>query len=349
MSSVAILGAARAFVVAAYAAISGYLLYNRRNFPLQRTILVLALYILSRAVCLAIRSSAFQSLYVALEVISSLAGVALAVALVREIPSLLAESSHEAGRRTDEAIDAKLRKVTELERQKIEAQFMANVSHDLRTPIAAIRGYSETLLKGGLEDDRNRADFVRIIQRNAERIGSLVENLLALTTVDAAQTKRLAIEIELGSFVDDVVADLAPASRRRHVEVVNEVDDGLTVEAQDQQLWQILQNLIGNAIKFTPRDGRVSVRARAMDRGIEISVADTGPGIDPAQLPLLFDRFHMRRQGKPIEKGSGLGLTIVRALVEAHGGKVSVDSHPGIGSTFRFTLPRAAEPVKAVV
>jgi two-component system phosphate regulon sensor histidine kinase PhoR len=237
-------------------------------------------------------------------------------------------------------------KKRELERRKIEAQFLANVSHDLRTPVASIRGYAETLLRGGIDDAENRREFVEIIDRNAQRLGDLMESLLALATIDAAKVRAASTNVALKEFVDDVIEDLAPSAEKAGLTLSCEMDPALAVHAHQQHLWQILQNLLSNSLKYVPKGGRVSVRARERDGFVEVTVADDGPGIPKDQLSTIFDRFHAPRRGKPNGKGAGLGLTIVRTLVEAHGGRTWAEFAVG-GAVLRFTLPAAGKPAAA--
>lgn len=237
--------------------------------------------------------------------------------------------------------------VTELRRlETLRRDFVANVSHELRTPIASIRATSETLRGGALEDPEMAKEFVEIIDRNAQRLHRLVEDLLDLSKIEAKELDLKIQPLDARAGAQAVVDLLRHSAEQRKSQVVVEAPEGLSVSADPRALEQILTNLIDNAIKYGPPGTRVTVRARrSSDRPSRVifEVADDGPGIDAAHLPRLFERFYRVDTGRSRALGgTGLGLAIVKHLTEALGGEVSVESALGKGSLFRVDLPAGA-------
>ena len=226
------------------------------------------------------------------------------------------------------------------EKDRMTRDLIANVSHELRTPLAAIRGYAETLRAGGLEDRKNRAGFVSVIEKHAERLSHLVDDLLLLSDLDSKAKPPVFAALELSGFVSGCLADLAPLIDRGTSTLTVEVPRGLKVRADDDRLTRIFSNLLDNAFKYNRRGGRVTISARAEAGQAVITVRDYGRGIPKKELPRVFERFY-RSQASRRLPGSGLGLAIVKDLVELHGGRVWAESTPGKGSAFMFTLPLA--------
>jgi signal transduction histidine kinase len=220
--------------------------------------------------------------------------------------------------------------------------FVANVSHDLRTPITIVSGFSQALLDRAAEPD----DAAGVIHEEAEKMQRLVEDLLQLTRLESGLMRLERRPIEVEPFLSRIVERVSHASngvRRPAFEV--SVPPGVpSLDADPIQLERALHNLIGNALEYTPADGRITLSARRADRGwIEIAVTDTGCGIAPDELPRVFERFYRADKSRERVHGhSGLGLAIVREIVEAHGGRVSVESEVGRGTTFRLTVPASS-------
>ena len=234
--------------------------------------------------------------------------------------------------------------VTELRRlETLRRDFVANVSHELRTPIASIRATSETLRGGALGDPEMAKEFVDIIDRNAQRLHRLVEDLLDLSKIEAKELDLKIRPLDAGAEAQAVVDLVRHSAEQRNTSLVVEAPEGLRVEADPRALEQILTNLVDNAIKYCPPGSRVTVRARpSPDRPgrIVFEVSDDGPGIDAAHLPRIFERFYRVDAGRSRALGgTGLGLAIVKHLTEALGGEVSVQSATGRGSSFRVDLP----------
>ncbi len=242
--------------------------------------------------------------------------------------------------------DRRMAKETEIlkAKERYQMDFVANVSHEFRTPIAAISGFAETLLRGGLDDRRRRLDFVKTIARHAKRLSLLVEDLLSISALEVDKKRQLRPKpVLLATFLREVTSSLRPLTRGKQVILRSKVEPGLRLLAQKHQLYRIFQNLIENAIKFSPKGAVILIEAHAEKENALISVRDHGIGIPQEELPLVFDRFHRAHPDFSQVRGTGLGLSIVKQIVEGHGGTIWVESAEGKGSTFHFTLP-LAEP-----
>ncbi|MBI4346586.1 MAG: MASE1 domain-containing protein, partial [Elusimicrobia bacterium] len=251
-----------------------------------------------------------------------------------ELEARVAERTEALGRTLEELAAAQ----TSQMREVMHRDFIASISHELRTPIAAILGFAETLRRGALEDARRRLPFVRTIERHAQRLANLVDRLLQLASADAGRLNAKPARVPLARFIDDCLRGLAPLARRKSLELSADIPSELEVFADPDQLTTIAQNLIENAIKYNRQGGAVRVSAEPAGARVRLRVLDTGVGIPAAELPMLFTRFH-RGQAVRQVRGTGLGLSIVKALVEANGGRVGVESREGEGSTFSVTLP----------
>jgi two-component system phosphate regulon sensor histidine kinase PhoR len=249
-----------------------------------------------------------------------------------------------------------LHDVTELRRlEVVRRDFVANVSHELRTPLTAIKGYAETLL-GSAGDDRETARrFLQVIDRHSERLGRLIDDLLALSDLELGLTALARAPLAVGPAVDDVLQILAESGRRAEVEVTSSVSpDTPALFADGDRVRQVLINLVENAIKYTPAGGHVVVRAAPADgehRGmVEIAVEDTGIGIPAEDLPRLTERFFRVDKARSRQLGgTGLGLAIVKHIVQAHGGALGISSTLGTGTTVRVYLPAAPPPAATAV
>ena len=226
-------------------------------------------------------------------------------------------------------------------------EFLADVSHELRTPIAALRTFNELLTEGAADDPSARAEFLETSRAQLERLDWLAQNLLELSKLDSGLVLLDLRPEDLRSSVEQAVEQSAATARRRGVELtMTRADAPIQIRHDPVRIGQVVANLIGNAIKFTPRGGSVRVDVRAEAGGAaSITVADTGIGIEPGELPRIFDRFFRgSRASEARGSGSGLGLAIVRGIVEMHGGTVTVESRPGAGATFRVALPANPRP-----
>lgn len=236
--------------------------------------------------------------------------------------------------------------VTEVRRlESLRRDFVANVSHELRTPVTAIRSAAETLQLALERDPKSAARFVDIVDRNAVRLHELVEDLLDLSRIESRQYKLTLEPLELEPIIRRTLGLFRDRAEKKGIRMAVDVPEDLPrVEADRRALEHVLTNLIDNAVKYCPPGALVTVRASVVVGGkVQLAVLDSGPGIDEKHLPRLFERFYRVDAGRSRELGgTGLGLSIVKHLVEAMGSNVIVDSTVGVGTTFRFSLSRAA-------
>ena len=234
-----------------------------------------------------------------------------------------------------------LTRLKQLERTREE--FVANVSHELRTPLSLIRGYVETLIDGAKDNPEVATKFLETIQRNAGRLQFLIEDLLTISELESGRLKMNLQPVSLRPIVEKVLEDFKTQAAGRRVKLVNKVPE-LTAHADADRLHQLLGNLIGNAIKYGRTEGQVNLSGKRTDGGmIELCVRDDGPGIPVESLDRVFERFYRVDKARSREQGgTGLGLSIVKHIAHGHGGKVWVQSEPGKGAAFYFTLPAGA-------
>lgn len=227
------------------------------------------------------------------------------------------------------------------EAHRVKDEFLATVSHELRTPLTAILGWARLLLRGGL-DDGTRVQAIESVARNARSQAQLIDDLLDVSRIITGKLRLDVQEVDLVQVLESALMSVLPAAQSKEIEITTKIDGELgTIAGDPERLQQVLWNLLANAIKFTQRGGKVAVCVRRAGPFIELVVTDDGSGIRPELLPFVFDRM---RQGDASSRGArrglGLGLAIVRHLVELHGGTVSAAS-PGerAGSTFTVRLP----------
>ena len=233
-----------------------------------------------------------------------------------------------------------LTRLKQLERTREE--FVANVSHELRTPLSLIKGYVETLLDGARDNPEVAERFLKIIERNANRLDLLIQDLLTISALESEKIKLNLQPVELRALAGKVLTDLNAKAENKNVELVNDVPE-LTVNGDVNRLDQVLANLVDNAIKYGRAQGSVRVGGKKLANGaLEIFVRDDGSGIPPEAIDRVFERFYRVDKARSRDQGgTGLGLSIVKHIVQAHGGEVRVESEVGQGSTFFFTLPVA--------
>jgi signal transduction histidine kinase len=237
-------------------------------------------------------------------------------------------------------IQAKGRELEAANRHKSE--FLANVSHELRTPLNAIIGFSEVLLEhlfGELNDKQN--EYVDDILSSGRHLLSLINDILDLSKIEAGHMELELTRFDMPSALDNALVLIRERASRHGVRLEKVVDEQLAdFFGDERKIKQVLVNLLSNAVKFTPEGGKIQVRAAVDNGALKISVRDTGVGIAPQDQDIIFEEF--RQVGSDYtqkREGTGLGLTLTRKFVEMHGGKIWVDSEPGKGSTFTFTLP----------
>ena len=227
---------------------------------------------------------------------------------------------------------------------QLKDEFLATLSHELRTPLNAILGYARMLRTGAVPEAR-RENALDVIERNSGALAQIVEDILDVSRIISGKLKLALVPVDVRELVADAVATVAPAAELKGVRLTSQIDPALlTIQADADRLPQVLWNLLTNAVKFTPAGGSVGISATPLPGGgVEIAVTDTGRGITPEFLPFIFERFRqadiraVREQG-----GLGLGLSIVRNIVEMHGGTIQATSAgDGQGATFRVRLPSA--------
>jgi two-component system, OmpR family, phosphate regulon sensor histidine kinase PhoR len=254
----------------------------------------------------------------------------------------LEQTLNETASNLQQTVEQLHREHAELEKlERIRKDFVINVSHELRTPLASIQGYTETLLDGALYDEAHNLRFLGIIRHNAERLARLTADLLALSRVEQ---KRQRFEFELHEVNDltrDAVELMRVIAEKKRIRLEDApAPPGTPAYADAEAVSQILGNLLDNAVKHTPENGEITVGAQPDGDFVTLWVKDTGIGIPLEDVPRLFERFYRVDKARSRELGgTGLGLSIVKHLVLAHGGRIWVESEPGQGSTFLFTLP----------
>ena len=225
--------------------------------------------------------------------------------------------------------------------QQMRRDFLANVSHELKTPLTSIQGFAQALLDGAASDDEAREHAARVIYEESERLRRLVEDLLDLARLDAGQIAFEREPVNLKMLLESVVERLAMRAASKGISLENQMPKISTIIGDGDRLAQVFTNLLDNAIKHTPKDGRVVVRGETEAGWVSIHVDDSGPGIPSEDLSRIFERFYQvdkpRRGGKG--RGVGLGLAISRQIAEAHGGRLVAQSALGKGSRFTIQLP----------
>ena len=230
-----------------------------------------------------------------------------------------------------------LRDVTaEREADRLKDEFFALVSHELRTPLTSMLGYLDLVRDEELSEDAT--EFVDVIERNALRLQRVVGDLLFVARFEAGHIPILEAQIDMRPLCDEAIAAALPAADRADVHLQLDADRSGVLSADRDRLGQVVDNLVNNAIKFTPSGGDIVLRLRDRGDSVVVEVVDSGEGIDPDEIDNIFKRFY--RSGRVVRRavpGAGLGLTIVRSIVEAHGGTIRVTSRLGRGSTFTVT------------
>ena len=220
-------------------------------------------------------------------------------------------------------------------------EFVSNVSHELRSPLASVKAMVETLEDGALDERDLTRDFLQRIHRDVDRMDHIVNDLLELSRLESGQVPLHLSPLDLRGLIEEVAARFGSQAQSKDIAVDLELPDALPlVIGQKEKLRRVLVNLLENAVKFTPTQGRVTLAGEAQDRFVQVHVKDTGIGIPREHLPHVFERFYKVDRARR-DNGTGLGLAIVKHIVQAHGGQVTVESREGEGSAFSFTVPRA--------
>jgi two-component system phosphate regulon sensor histidine kinase PhoR len=237
-----------------------------------------------------------------------------------------------------------LHDISELRRlERVRQDFVANVSHEFRTPLTAIQGFAETLLGGALEDPAHREHFVEIIRDHAARLARLTEDLLKLSRIEAGKLDLEFRPVSVYQLVQSCVDTARFKAARKELTLEIRLPEGLpNVRGDSNGLQEVLQNLLDNAVQYTPAGGRLEVSASNEGDTVRVTVSDTGIGIPQAEQERIFERFYRVDAARSREAGgTGLGLSIARHIVEAHDGALWVESAVGAGSHFHFSIPVA--------
>lgn len=236
--------------------------------------------------------------------------------------------------------------VTEIRRlEAMRSEFVANVSHELKTPIAAVKGFAETLLAGGVDDEDTKRSFLQIIHDEGDRLNRLIGDILELSKIESKRAPLEFSPVDLKELFNSVYEVLLPAASKKSIHMHQGIHEHIYIEGDEDRLRQIFMNLLSNAISYTLEGGKVKVEAEIInddneDEKIRIIVSDTGMGIPKKDIPRIFERFYRVDKARSRSSGgTGLGLSIVKHLIELHSGAIRVESMVGVGSSFIVDLP----------
>lgn len=230
---------------------------------------------------------------------------------------------------------------------KLKDEFVALISHDLRTPLTSIIGYVELALDDEVDPplDDERRGYLQVVTRSSDRLLRLVDDLLFVARLQSGQLELNPLTLDLAETAAQAVDEARPRAEQKGLAISFLGDTEVPIEADKGRIFQLLDNLISNAIKFTPEGGRVDVRAVRTPNGSMLEVSDTGIGLAPGEVERVFERFFRAQRATDHQiPGTGLGLFISRAIAEAHGGRITASSSAGVGTTFRIELPARLAP-----
>ncbi len=226
--------------------------------------------------------------------------------------------------------------------ETVRRDFISNISHELRTPLASMRAVIETLQDGALEDPPIARRFLNRADTEVDSMTQMVEELLELSRIESGRVPLRLVPVSLYAFVNQTLERMQPLALRKSIVLESMISAELpNAEIDPVRVEQVLTNLLHNAIKFTPENGTIRLKAKQQDDMLEISVIDSGAGIPEHALPRIFERFYKTDQARTTGGGTGLGLAIAKHIVQLHGGEIGAQSRLGQGSTFYFTLPIA--------
>ena len=231
----------------------------------------------------------------------------------------------------------------ERELTRRQEEFVADVSHELRTPLTTVKSYVETLMEGAAEDEEVRNRFLEVLSGETERMVSMVKDLLVLSQMDAGRVDWQHSDVNVNGMVGEAIEQAKQKLSSGLPQIHNEVPLGYpSVSVDRDKIMRVFSNILSNALKYTPPEGKVTISAEEENDFIKILVEDTGSGISKEELPKVFERFYRVEKTRSRDfGGTGLGLSIARKIIEAHGGKIWIDSSLEQGTRVYFTLPRA--------
>ena len=228
----------------------------------------------------------------------------------------------------------------EIERMKSE--FVANVSHELKAPLGAIKAYSEMLLDGEAKDEESRLEFLNVIAQETDRLSGMIENLLDLSRLEAGVVQMNMQRLNLIHLLETMVNTIRPSAEMKKISLSTDISQYIVpVMGDEEQLSRVFMNLLSNAVKYTPEGGKVELTARLEGDFIRVDVSDTGYGIPEEDLPRIFEKFYRVKKNKKVAKGTGMGLAMVKRILEIHNAEIKVSSEPGKGSCFTVYIPAA--------
>jgi signal transduction histidine kinase len=235
----------------------------------------------------------------------------------------------------------------EIERaNRLKSEFLASMSHELRTPLHTVIGFSELLgeeIEGPLNEKQKR--FIGHIHKDSLHLLELINDILDLSKIEAGHLELRREPFDVASAIEEVLSSVRAQGSAKSIQLTTSVSVPTALDADRVRFKQVLYNLLSNAVKFTPQGGRIDVNAQVVDGFLEIAVTDTGIGIAKEEHASVFNKFHqVGATTKGVREGTGLGLAITKHLVEQHGGSIRLESEPGQGSCFTFTVPFSAQP-----
>lgn len=246
------------------------------------------------------------------------------------------ELEAEVAKRTEQLRQA-MEELCEIDRKKSE--FISNISHELRTPVQSIKGFSELMLAGQVPDPERQKEFLTIISAGSDRLSRLIGNLLNVSHLEVGYSEVQKERVSIRGFLQEAISDLHSPAEQKDIAISAEIPAVLPeMEVDGERLKQVMHNLLHNAIKFSPGGGTITVGAEVRDRNLLVQVIDRGVGIAQEAMPRVFEKFYQTEDAAKVE-GLGLGLYISKQIIEAHGGRIWATSKIGEGSTFSFTLP----------
>lgn len=262
-------------------------------------------------------------------------------AIIRDVTDRRQTEDRLRALREDYTRELELRNQESERANRLKSEFLANMSHELRTPLHTVIGFSELLseeMKGPLNADQKR--FITHIHSDAQHLLSLINEILDLSKIEAGKVELRLEPLELGTLVEEAMVSIRPHCAAKSIRIESHIAPDIVVQGDRVRARQILYNLLSNAVKFTPERGRIGLQATAADGFAQVSVIDTGIGIAAEDHESIFDKFHQVGSASAgTREGTGLGLPITRRLVEDHGGRIWLESEPGKGSRFTFTIP----------
>lgn len=232
--------------------------------------------------------------------------------------------------------------ITELKKlEKMRKDFVANVSHELRTPITSIKGFSETLLDSGMNNEETRQEFLTIIYNESHRLQLLIEDLLSLSRLEREDFRLVLNKVKASEFIDEIIPALRHKAGKKNLALSTVIDNDMIMKVDKERIKQVIINLLDNAIHYTPENGSIELYVGSTAKYVHIKVSDTGIGIDKKTLPRIFERFYRVDKARSRNTGgTGLGLAIVKHIVEVHSGKIEVESEVNKGTTVHVYLPK---------